>query len=147
MNNSWAKVFSRPHTIQRVSFLWPFFTSGAPKDRKVRMHNFLLLPNGEKHDYYFKRDEWRACLERISWHLLNESTEEQEKEFYQHGEKLVEIAKRVFENDLGKWSNEELKEWFAEYSKEYAKYSYYALSPWAIDLILAPKLLKELEKM
>lgn len=143
----WIKTFSRAHTIQRISFLWSYFITGIPQDRTIKANALLALPSEKKYDYYMYEDEWMGVLEKISSYLLARTNETLEKEFYQTAEELKSIAKEVFNKDLTKWSNAEMKKWFIHYSEKYAEYSLYAFTPWAVDLVLAPRLNDELRKI
>ena len=50
--HKWEKTFSRPHTIQRISFLWPYIESGLPQDPDIKINAMLVFPSEGKYDYY-----------------------------------------------------------------------------------------------
>lgn len=142
----WVKAFSRPQTIQRTSFLWPWFKTGIPQDPTIRMNEFLILPSEKKHDNYIHEDEWMTCLERVGEYLLRKQIVAQEKEFNKCADMIAMISKEVFGKDLTAWENRELIDWFKRYSQAYARYALYAFAPWAVDFVLAPRLFEELKK-
>ncbi len=144
-NPKWTKVFTRPHTIQRISFLWPFLTTGLPQDRKIKVNEMLVLPADEnKYSYYLRENEWLPMLNQLGDYLLAQSPTDQEQEFYDTASIYLSVSKEVFESDIKKWNNQKLISWFKNYSKIYANYVMYAFSPWSVDLVLAPRLLEEL---
>jgi len=143
----WIKVFSRAQTIQRISFLWQWFTTGVPQNKLLKMHSLLVLPSDKKYDYYLYEDEWMDCLRKLSNYLLSQSVDEQEKEFNQSSDAFLKVAKRVYQKDLTKWSNKKLIAWFKQHLDTYSYFSLCVFPPWAVDIILAPKLKHELEKV
>src|SRR3989344_1097735 len=144
--HKWVKTFSRTHTIQRISFLWPYFMTGLPQDRKIRASGLMAIKSGKKYDYYMYEDEWMNCLERFAKHLMSPISK-QEKELQNLAHSYGKVAKEVKNADLGRWSNKRLSAWFRRYSLIYSHYSFYALSPWAIDYVLAPRLISELKQL
>ena len=59
------KIFSRPHTIQRISFIWPYIEAGLPQDNDIKVSGMLVFPAEGKYDYYMYEDEWMEVLGKI----------------------------------------------------------------------------------
>ena len=146
-SKKWIKAFSRPHTIQRISFLWVYFTTGALQDPRIRMNEMLILPSEGKYDYYLREDEWFGCLRTLADFLMVQRPETIEDEFDRTLVRYEEAAEKLAGKDLTQWGNEQLAQWFEEYSRAYAFFALYSFAPWSIDLILAPRLFEELGKM
>lgn len=147
VEKQWVKVFSRPHNIQRIGFLWPAFLTGLPQDKSLRMTALLILPGDKKYDYYLYENEWTLFLEKLAKHMLTKSPQMQEQELDKISNPFIKEAKKVSSTDLIKWDNKKLLTWFKQYSSAYANFSFCVWTPWAIDSVLAPKLKEELEKL
>ncbi len=143
----WIKTFARPHTIQRISFLWVFFTTGAKQDKRIHINEMLILPGEGKYDYYMHEDEWLGCLSKLGDYLMERSDKVLEKDFNKITSRYEKVALEVFNKDLSSWSNIKLINWFKKYSKAYAEFAFYSFAPWSIDLVLAPRLFEELGKV
>lgn len=116
------------------------------QNRAARMKSLLLLPSEDNiHDYYLYEDEWMNCLEKLAVGLLKKSVVEQEKEFIALMDVFIGIGREMIGADLSSWTDEQMLDWFERHSEVYEKFSYYAFTPWAVDIVLAPRLQAELE--
>lgn len=141
--NNWKKVFSRKHNLQRMNFLWSYFKTGLPQDKKIKLNNLLILPSEGKYDYFLKEDEWNDCLKQLAKYLLRENISKQKKYFKNVSKKFLKISKQINKKNLQNLTNKNLIDWFEKYLKIYSVYSFFVLTPFAIENVIYP----ELEKM
>jgi phosphohistidine swiveling domain-containing protein len=128
-----------------MSFILPYFKDGPPENRHIKLQELLVLPSEKKYEYYLRQDDWKSLLEQLSGMLLQRSAVDQEQDYRNVITAWLAQADRVSQTNLSQWSSSALSEWFHDFSQAYSHFAYYAFTPWAIDEILAPRLLTDLQ--
>ena len=129
----WIKTFSRPHTLQRISFLWPFYRGEVVQDNTIKVNELLILPSLGKFDYYMHEDEWLGCLSQVADYLMKKDAAWVEEEFSKVTAEYEKAAFGLIDEDLIKWDNDKLLDWFEKYSETYRGFAFYSFD-WIVHI-------------